>query len=318
MRTRNKIIVATLGGIIVAAGATLAVGRRASSHATVPSPLGVTSSAQAMERVIDEPGPIEVETIVGADWQVDREGLIDLEQPAAKEAGLKPGKEPIHIFFHALRHPTRGLFLVDTGVERQIGVDPAQSALGGFASKAMHAEEIHVKTDLAGWVARQPAPPAGVLLTHLHLDHVLGLPDLPATTQLYAGPGETAGRATLNLVTAPIVDRDLAGKGPLQEWAFRPDSDGRFAGVLDVFGDATLFAVWVPGHTPGSTAYVARTPSGPVLFTGDACHTRWGWEHKVAPGSYSADRKAGAVSLQRLEELVQRHPKISVRLGHQD
>jgi glyoxylase-like metal-dependent hydrolase (beta-lactamase superfamily II) len=318
MRTRTKVILGSLSAIAAAAGATLLIGRAPTTHTTAPSPLGVARGAQAMESVIDEPGPIEVETVVGADWQVDRDGLIDLTAPAAQAAGLKPGKEPIHIFFHALRHPTRGLFLVDTGVEKQIAIDPAQSALGSFAAKAMHAEDIHVKTDLAGWVARQPAPPAGVLLTHLHLDHVMGVPDLPSGTPIYAGVGETTGRSALNLVTAPIVDRELAGKGPLYGWQFAGDPDGRFAGVIDVFGDGTLWAIWVPGHTPGSTAYVARTPMGPVLLTGDACHTRWGWEHRVAPGSFSVDRRMGAESLQRLEELVARHPKMVVRLGHQD
>ena len=318
MSSQTKVILAALGGIVGLAGVTLAVGRRPSAHATQPSPLGAARGALAMEAVIDQPGPIEVETVVGADWQVDRQGLIDLDAPAAKQAGLQRGPEPIRIFFHALRHPTRGLFLIDSGVERQIGVAPTKSALGWLAARAMHAERMKVKQDLAGWLARQPAPPAGVFLTHLHVDHLLGLPDLAATTPIYAGPGETTGRAALNLVTAPIVDRDLEGKGPILEWPFQPDGDGRFAGVLDVFGDATLWAIWVPGHTPGSTAFVARTPKGPVLLTGDACHTRWGWDHEVAPGTYSADRKRGGESLRRLEELARRHPRMAVRLGHQD
>jgi glyoxylase-like metal-dependent hydrolase (beta-lactamase superfamily II) len=318
MRTGTKGILGGLGVLVAAAGATVLIGREPTTHATAPSPLGVPRGSQEMERLIDAPGPIAVETITAADWQVDREGLIDLDAPAAKEAGLKPGREAIHIYFHALRHPTRGLFLVDTGVEKQIAIDPARSALGGFAAKAMHAEQIHVKADLAGWLSREAAPPAGIFITHLHVDHVMGVRDLPAGTPIYAGSGETEGRSGLNLVTAPIVDRELAGKGPLYGWRFTADPDGRFASVIDIFGDGTVWAIWVPGHTPGSTAYIARTPTGPVLFTGDACHTRWGWDHQVAPGEYSRDRKLGAVSLQRLEELAARHPKMVVRLGHQD
>jgi glyoxylase-like metal-dependent hydrolase (beta-lactamase superfamily II) len=273
-----------------------------------------------MERVLDEPGPITVETYVGADWLAERDGLIDFDAPAAKQAGLQSGKEPIHLFFHALRHPTRGLFLVDTGVQHQLGIDAAKSVLGPLVARVMLAggAEIHVKIDLATWLARQSTPPAGVLITHLHLDHILGLPDLPDATPIYVGPGETEKRMGRNFATAAVVDRALAGKGPLYEWRFSPDADGRFAGVVDVLGDGTLWAIWVPGHTPGSTAYVARTPTGPVLFTGDACHTRWGWDHKVAPGGYSIDRKTGAVSLMRLEELAERHPRMLVRLGHQD
>jgi glyoxylase-like metal-dependent hydrolase (beta-lactamase superfamily II) len=87
--------------------------------------------------------------------------------------------------------------------------------------------------------------------------------------------------------------------------------------VVDVFGDGTVWALWVPGHTLGSTAYLVRTPKGPVLLTGDACHTRWGWEHDVEPGTFSSDLPRSAESLARLRRLAAEHPAIDVRLGHQ-
>ena len=103
----------------------------------------------------------------------------------------------------------------------------------------------------------------------------------------------------------------------IREWPFEGDESGTFEGVLDVFGDGSLFAILVPGHTTGSTAYLARTPDGPVLLTGDVSHTAWGWEHGVAPGSFTEDHEANAESLKRLRALVARHPGIDVRLGHQ-
>ncbi len=90
-----------------------------------------------------------------------------------------------------------------------------------------------------------------------------------------------------------------------------------FEGILDVFKDRSLFALYVPGHTPGSTAYLARTEKGPVLFTGDACHTVWGWQNGVEPGTYSADAPRGIANLERLHKFAERHPKIEVRVGHQ-
>ena len=65
------------------------------------------------------------------------------------------------------------------------------------------------------------------------------------------------------------------------------------------------------------SSYLARTPSGPVLFVGDTCHTAWGWDHGVEPGEFTRDRPKNAVSLARLRELVRNHPKVRVRLGHQ-
>ncbi|HEX4406585.1 MAG TPA: MBL fold metallo-hydrolase [Polyangia bacterium] len=289
----------------------------ASSHATRAATLGVPVSSAAMEALLDTPGPVEVETVVGADWAVTRAGLINLDDPKAKAAHLTDGDEPIQIFTHVLHHPTRGTFLVDTGVTRALVEDPSNASVGWIVRKAMHTEKMKLGTDTATLLAREPRPLAGVLLTHLHLDHVSGMRDVPRGTPIFVGPGETHDRNILFLFTRGTIDAQLEGQDAVQEWGFAPDASGRFAGVLDLFGDGTVFAISSPGHTPGSTAYVVRTPRGPVLLTGDACHTRWGWEHDVEPGTFSSDRPRSRASLEALRALAARHPGLEVRFGHQ-
>ena len=289
----------------------------ATSHPVQRSPLGTVVSSDAMIALIDQPGPVELETAASVDWAVDRGGLLNLDSDAAKAAGLKDGDEPIQVFFHVLRHPTKGTFLVDTGVERELRDDPAQAHVGWLLRKLMHLEKMKFRASLADWLAAHPAPVAGVFFTHLHLDHVSGAADLPAGTALYVGPNEARARAFENLAVKGTVDAELEGKGPLSEWQFLPDPAGRFDGVLDVFGDGSVFALYVPGHTAGSTAYLVRTPKRPVLLTGDACHTRWGWEHQVEPGSFSSDQARSRELLAKLEALVKAHPGVEVRLGHQ-
>lgn len=302
---------------LVASSAFFAVGCRPTSHAVAPSELGRPSTTAAMEARLDEPGPIVVETVVGADWVVPRSGLLNLEHPTAKAAALEDGDEPIFVGFHAFRHPVHGLFLVDTGVERALRDDPEQSALGGMVRRFMNLDAMAFHTDTANWLEQQQERPAGVFLTHLHLDHVTGMRDVPAGTPVFVGPGEATSRAPFHVLTRRSIDAALAGK-PLQALPFAPPAKADdFAGVLDVFGDGTVWALWVPGHTAGSVAFVLRTPTGPVLLTGDACHTAWGWEHEVEPGTFSDDQAESAVSLRRLRALVERHPSMDVRLGHQ-
>jgi glyoxylase-like metal-dependent hydrolase (beta-lactamase superfamily II) len=176
---------------------------------------------------------------------------------------------------------------------------------------------MKVHTALGDYLAAHSDKLAGVMLTHAHLDHVAGMPDVPHGTPIYAGPGECTGTSLLNFAVRGPTDRALDGQGPVSEWAFQPDPDGRFDGVIDVFGDGSLWALYVPGHTPGSTAYVARTKTGPVLLTGDVSHTAWGWANGVGPGSFSADQARGRVSLARLRRLAAEHPAMQLRLGHQ-
>lgn len=309
----------TLRATLVSLAASLALsGCTASSHATQPSALGHASRSSELLAHLEQPGPLEVETVHSTSWEVTRAGLINLEHPKAREAGLADGDEPIFVDFHVLRHPRFGTFLIDTGVERALRDAPEKAAIRGLVASEMKVEKMRFEKPLGDWLAEQPEPPAGVFFTHLHLDHVSGAPDLPKSTPLYAGPGETSPRAFLHLFTRGTVDRALEGLLPVSEWGFLPDPDGRFAGVVDVFGDGSLYALWTPGHTPGSTAYLARTPQGPVLFTGDTSHTDWGWEHDVEPGEFTGDHEANARSLAALRALVREYPSISVRLGHQE
>ena len=288
------------------------------SHSTQTAELGVPSSLQALEAVVDQPGPIEVETVAAASWQVPLSGMLNLDDPSAQAAGLEDHDEPIQIFFHALRHPTRGLFIIDSGVEAAIAHDREHAAVRGLVASVAGLDTVQVRVDTRAWLERQSTPLRGVLLTHLHLDHVLGLPDVPASTPIYAGAGEAQATSFVNLFVQGTTDRELAGHAALMEWPFADSqAEQGIAGVLDVFGDGSLWALHVPGHTPGSTAYLARSLHGPVLFTGDACHTAWGWEHGVEPGTFSSDRPRSRASLLALIELVQRHPSIDVRLGHQ-
>lgn len=107
-----------------------------------------------------------------------------------------------------------------------------------------------------------------------------------------------------------------AHRGSDREWKFARDAGGRFDGFVDVFGDGSVWAIWVPGHTPSSTAYLVRTAHRPVL-PGDASHTRWGWENPVEPGTYSNDPDQGAASFYKLRAFAAAHPNLEERVGHQ-
>lgn len=292
-------------------------GCTSTSHGVVQSPLGTSRSTDELEAVIDQPGTLSAKTINAADWGVDLSGLLNLDNPTVKAAGIKDRVEPIAIYFHEIVHPVRGLFLIDSGVERKLRDAPGDSAVSWMVRKVMHLERLKVNEDMATYLENEKQTVQGVFLTHLHLDHVSGLPDLPNDVPVYLGPGDVEHSQFINIFVRSTINGELEGKGPLREFKFQPDPSQRFRGVLDVFGDGQFWALYVPGHTQGSIAYVARTPDGPILFTGDASHTAWGWQHDVEPGTFSDDKPTSAVSLRELRALCARHPRMQVRLGHQ-
>jgi glyoxylase-like metal-dependent hydrolase (beta-lactamase superfamily II) len=283
----------------------------------MPASLGKPITSATMEALIDTPGPIELETVASADWVADLSGLLNLKDPRAVQAGLIDHEEPIQIYTHLLRHPTQGFFMVDTGVSKRLVEDPAGVGVGWVVRQFGKIEKMQVREDALSAIKSAGVPLKGVFLTHLHLDHISGMPDVPNDVPFYTGPGEAAEKKFENFFVQGMENRFFDGRPAIREFQFKKDPDGKFEGIIDVFGDGALFAILTPGHTAGHVSYLARTPTGPVLLTGDACHTRWGWEHDVEPGSYTFDRESERKSLLALKALSERHPKLIVKLGHQ-
>jgi N-acyl homoserine lactone hydrolase len=326
-----------------------AVGCVASRHATTPASLGQASTNAAMLATLGEPGkdsdgrhtakpgpvqlspaqlspvqpspvqpsPVRLSTVVVADWAVPLSGLLNLNHPKAKAAGLEDREEKIQIYLHVIEHPRFGTYLVDSGMAEAFRTPETNPHLSFIVKKAMNTDALVVRKSTAQWIAETGIKPAGVFLTHIHLDHIMGLPDLAEDTPVYTGPAETGAENLVNMFSAGSTDSLLKRQGPLQEWRFESDLDGLFDAVVDVFGDGSVWALHVPGHSPGSTAFLVRSTEGPVLLVGDASHTNWGWNNGVEPGTYSHDQPRSIASLAALRELVTRFPEIDVRLGHQ-
>lgn len=288
-----------------------------STHPVNKAVLGKASSSSEMEQLIDQAGPIELESVNSADWSVPLSGLVNLKSAAAVQAGLVDRDEPIQIYAHILKHPQFGNFLVDTGVSQAVIDDAGKVGVNWLIRTGMHTEKMKLHKSTGDILHGLDGTLSGVFFTHLHIDHIFGMPDISSNVPLYIGAGESTATDMMNIVVQSATDQLFSDKQPFQEIQFQPDPQNKFAGILDIFGDGSAFAISVPGHTPGSIAYLIRSTHGPVLLTGDTSHTRWGWEHAVEPGDFTKDHNLNLINLKRLKDLVARHPQIEVRFGHQ-
>ena len=155
---------------------------------------------------LDTPGPIVHEAVISARWAVPLRGLIDLSDPRASE--LEPGKHPIVLPVHVPDPPRSGR--VRGGQRRARAKTPARGLIRLFGGGIAPVET------LADILDRQSAPLAGVLLTHAHMDHVLGLADVPEGVPVYAGQGEeepanATGRLSPPSAARWVIDRSLSG-----------------------------------------------------------------------------------------------------------
>ncbi len=263
----------------------------------------------------EETGPIRFQKIIAADWVADREGLIDLDDP--KAAGLEKGKEPIQIYFYALTHPKFGTYLVDSGVSQVFRKDPKEWPISGIAVSFMNIPYLKIRETTQEWRQKNPQKIEGVLLTHTHADHILGILDLPEGTPILTGPKETNTKHFLYAFVQGMTDALLGPKPTLLELGYPEEDKNPPLQILDFFGDKSFFVIHAPGHTDGSLAFVVKSNSGTHILTGDSSHTLWGWQNQVTPGEYTFDRGKNKESLELLKKIASKFPKAEIHLGHQ-
>lgn len=281
----------------------------ATRHPLTAADLGAPASTSRMAESLSRPGVVRFERVAFAQWTAGRGGFIDRDDP--RTAAVPQGFETAVIFAYVLDHPTRGRFLIDAGVSREL-----EARLNPLMRKGLADMSVRIHQDLAGWLAGRPAPEA-VFLTHLHFDHVGGVIDLDPVVPIYLGPGDARETHAMNGLLGHPIDAILRGRAPLREWAFAPDPDGRFDGVLDIFGDGSVWALHAPGHSPGSTAYLVNAIDGPKLVVGDAASTRLNWDEAMPQPVADSVRDDAGRSADRLRRFSADHPEVEIFLGHQ-
>lgn len=287
-------------------------------HERITAPDLVVKTGSEMEATLDTLGPIKFDKIAAAEWDLPLSGSLNLDHPKAKANGLVDHPEKSVIYFFAIDHPRFGRYLIDTGISESTQKDPI-AVTGSLINIFAKLDTLQVHTTTASWLNFHPGDGKlkGVFLTHMHLDHILGIPDLPDDTPIFVGAGELTHQALKNQFLKGATTRLLANKGPLLEIGQTASDHTPGKQIIDFFGDGSLWIIPAFGHTEGSLAFVIRSTDGPVILTGDSCHTVLGWNLEIEPGKFTTFHQENASVLKYLKELASRHPKAQIHLGHQ-
>ncbi len=158
------------------------------------------------------------------------------------------------------------------------------------------------KTDIGGLIASldrtvveqladgglKPADVDVLGISHSHADHT-GQAALFPTARLIIGKADFDG---------------IRGKDdPFGPWRKADAKVTTTERDLDIFGDGSVVAYFLPGHTPGHMALLVRLASGPVLLSGDVVHGHDTLALKAVP-TFNTDRAQSIASMERFEKLA--------------
>ena len=181
-------------------------------------------------------------------------------------------KRPPLITHCLLIETSAGLILVDTGFGTRDYTQPSAAVRMftwvSFFERDLDETAIHQVRSLG----YDPADVKHIAITHMHLDHVGGLPNFPqAKIHIYAEEYQSITQPTC-IEERQVCRREHWAHGP--DWVIHELGDGSWFGFERTppirIGEAELFFVPLPGRTRGHTAVVVGTPDGWLMHCGDA------------------------------------------------
>lgn len=158
-----------------------------------------------------------------------------------------------------------------------------------------------------------------IILSHAHWDHASALADFPEVP-VWAPYEEIE----FSEIAAPpaVLPGQFAHGVKWHPFTFLPIEFMGFDQSLDLFGDRSLVLVPLTGHTPGSVGLFLTLEDGRrFFFTGD---TSWRLEGFTGPKEkfwvsrrmVDHDRDATRAQLQKVHDLLQREPGLTVVPAH--
>jgi N-acyl homoserine lactone hydrolase len=231
------------------------------------------------------------------------------------------GPRPINVY---VIEREDGLVLFDTGQDRASVTDPGyfpRSGLTGLVYRRLARFHIGPDQTLTGRLAGigyDIADVHTVVVSHLHTDHIGGLPEL-GHADIVVDEREWDSlrrpRPEARGLLPEHIDRPGLRWRPV---TLRPTGEpdlAPFRAAHDLFGDGSMVLLPTPGHTPGSLSMLVRQPgTTPLLMVGDATFDVQLLRDAQLPGL--GQRAQLRASTRAINMLWGRHPDLAILPAH--
>ncbi len=218
-----------------------------------------------------------------------------------------------------IQHP-KATFLYDTGLCSDIALFLTDQPL--FFRKTL--ANFTFEQSLADHLEQRALKPHDLdfaLLSHLHWDHVSGIPDIPRVLLRINRVEFEAGQHELFHQHQGLSKR-LMGNNPIELFDCNGPAYEGFSSSCDLLGDSSIVLVPLAGHTKGNTGMFINRSNGSRLFLlGDAA---WVAENYLQPATMhpfiwsrvTSDDALACQTLRALHYFSHQHPEVPMIAMH--
>lgn len=227
---------------------------------------------------------------------------------------------PINVY--VIEHAD-GLVLFDTGMDPAVSTNPRYwpDRVTGFFMRHIFrwgvapADRLSHRLEEAGYTATNVA---SAVISHLHVDHVGGIADIP-NAKLFVANEAWDHMHGPHPEREAVLRRDIEIPGA--NWHridFQPTTDptlASFGESFDLMGDGSLIVLPTPGHLPGSVSMlVSRAEAPPLLLVGDLTYSEDLLMADQVPGTGDAEALRGSYA--KVRALKEQMPDLVILPAH--
>lgn len=234
--------------------------------------------------------------------------------------GLRAGDDALDgpCLAFILRHPERGVTLIDTGLHPEAHASVARDF--GWPMRVLFKGLRTVGPAFGQQLLDRGIDPdtiERVVMTHLHVDHTSGMRLLP-NARFICTPEEWSATRRRDAALKGYVAKHLPEEHRMDliDLAAAGSPQSPFALTHDLFGDGSVRLAFTPGHTPGHLSVMVTTDDlGEVLLAGDAAYTLRSIQEEHLPLLTDDDLRSRA-TLRQLREYQAANPSTLVVPTH--
>ncbi|MFZ1924667.1 MAG: N-acyl homoserine lactonase family protein [Solirubrobacteraceae bacterium] len=219
---------------------------------------------------------------------------------------------------YAVRHPSAGTILIDTGMHRDARENPRRdfgvplSLIFRGLRPAKEPFDVQLRA-----LDIEPGSVEQVVMTHLHLDHTSGMRLLPNAKFVVSAAEWAATRGRLPNGKG-YVPHHLPAISQMQLLDFDRDGEpyATFKQTIDMLGDGTIRLISTPGHTAGHLSVLLALANGSqALLVGDAAYTLRSIHEEILP-MLTDDDAAARRSIGEIKAFALANPQTTLVPSH--